>query len=89
MALGTPLDTCETLLKYIGNLHSYLHHTLLMFNPNEFDEVCVQAIHIELGGIPFTIFTKYIQIVGNQGFQRQQEEENFEGKEESDNSEGK
>jgi len=24
-----------------------------MFNPTNFDEVCVQDIHIELGGIPF------------------------------------
>lgn len=24
-----------------------------MFNPNDFDEVCVQAIHIELDGRPF------------------------------------
>lgn len=24
-----------------------------MFNPNDFDEVCVQAIHIESGGRPF------------------------------------
>ena len=26
-----------------------------MFNPNDFDEVCVQAIHIQSGGIPFKI----------------------------------
>ena len=24
-----------------------------MFNPDDFDEVCVQAIHIESGGRPF------------------------------------
>jgi len=53
LALGISLVTYETLLKYIGSLHSYLHHTLLMFNPNDFDEVCVQAIHIESGGRPF------------------------------------
>ena len=41
------------MLKYIGSLHSYLQHTLLMFNPDDFDEVCVQAIHIESGGRPF------------------------------------
>jgi hypothetical protein len=45
--LGIPLYTQETLLKYIGGLHSYLKHTILMLNPYNFDEVCVQAIHIE------------------------------------------
>ena len=53
LALDIPLNTRETLLKYIGSLHSYLRHTLLMFNPTDFDEVCVQAIHIESGGRPF------------------------------------
>jgi hypothetical protein len=45
--LGIPLYTQETLLKYIGGLHSYLKHTILMLNPSNFYEVCVQAIHIE------------------------------------------
>ena len=45
--LGIPLYTQETLLKYIGGLHSYLKNTILMLNPSNFDEVCVQAIHIE------------------------------------------
>jgi hypothetical protein len=45
--LGIPLYTQETLLKYIGGLHSYLKHTIRMLNPSNFDEVCVQAIHIE------------------------------------------
>ena len=45
--LGIPLYTQETLLKYIGGLHSYLKLTILMLNPSNFDEVCVQAIHIE------------------------------------------
>ena len=58
LVLGIPLDTRETLLKYIGNLNSYLQHTLLMFNPTEFDEVCVQAIHIESGGGPFKFLQK-------------------------------
>ena len=40
LALSISLATRETLLKYIDNLHSYLHHTLLMFNPDDFDEVC-------------------------------------------------
>jgi hypothetical protein len=45
--LGIPLYTQETLLKYIGGLHSYLKHTILMLNPSNFDEVCVQTTHIE------------------------------------------
>jgi hypothetical protein len=45
--LGIPLYTQQTLLKYIGGLHSYLKHTILMLNPSNFDEVCVQAIDIE------------------------------------------
>jgi hypothetical protein len=45
--LGIPLYTQETLLKYISGLHSYLKHTILMLNPSNFDEVCVQAIHVE------------------------------------------
>ena len=58
LALGISLDTKETLLKYIGSLHSYLQHRLLMFNPNDFDEVCVQAIHVESGGRPFNFIAK-------------------------------
>lgn len=53
LALDIALNTHETLLKYIGSLHSYLRHTLLMFKPIDFDEVCVQSIHIESGGRPF------------------------------------
>jgi len=53
LGLGISLDTRETLLKYIDSLHSCLQHTLLMFNPDDFDEVCVQAIHIESGGRSF------------------------------------
>jgi hypothetical protein len=50
LTLGIPLYTQETLLKYIGGLHSYLRHTILMFNPTNLDEVCVQATHIESRG---------------------------------------
>ena len=49
MALGILLYTQETLLKYIGRLHSYLRHIILVFNPITFDEVCVQATHVEDG----------------------------------------
>jgi hypothetical protein len=45
--LNIPLDSYETLMKYIGALHSYIRHTLLLFNPTSLDEVCVQATHLE------------------------------------------
>ena len=47
LILGIPLYTLETIIKYIGGLHSYLRHTILMFNPTNLDEVCAQATHIE------------------------------------------
>jgi hypothetical protein len=34
-------------MKYIGTLHSYICHTLLLFNPISLDEVCVQATHLK------------------------------------------
>jgi hypothetical protein len=37
-------------MKYIGALHSYIHHTLLLFNPTSLDKVCVQATHLENRG---------------------------------------
>jgi hypothetical protein len=48
--LGIDLSSQETLLKYIGGLHSYLRHTILMFNPTNLDEVCVQETHLEARG---------------------------------------
>jgi hypothetical protein len=50
LILGIPLYTQETLFKYIGGLHTYLRHMILMFNPTNLDEVCVQATHIESKG---------------------------------------
>lgn len=47
---GVDLNSQETLLKYIGALHSYLKHTILIFNPTSLDEVCVQATHLEARG---------------------------------------
>lgn len=38
------------MLKYIGGLHSYLRHSILVLNPNNLDEVCVQATHLESRG---------------------------------------
>ena len=39
LVLGIPLYTQETIIKYIGGLHSYLIHMILMFNPTNLDEV--------------------------------------------------
>jgi hypothetical protein len=44
------LDYFETLMKYIGALQSYIHHTFLFFNPTSLDEVCVKATHLENRG---------------------------------------
>lgn len=37
IALNVPFYTQDTLLKYIGGLHSYLRHTILMLNPSNLD----------------------------------------------------
>jgi len=50
LILGISLDSPETLLKYIGGLHNYLRHTILMFNPTSIDEVTIQATHLEARG---------------------------------------
>ena len=50
LMLGISLHSVETLLKYIGGLHSYMRHTILMFNPTSIDEVSVQATHLEARG---------------------------------------
>jgi hypothetical protein len=50
LALNIHLDSYETLMKYIGALHSYIHHIFLLFNPTSLDEVCVQATHLENRG---------------------------------------
>ena len=47
LTLGISLDSPETLLKYIGGLHSYVRHTILMLNPTRLDDVSVQATHLE------------------------------------------
>lgn len=48
--LGVDLQSQDTYLKYIWGLHSYLRHTILLFNPNNLDEVCVKATHLEARG---------------------------------------
>ena len=37
-------------LNFIGGFHSYLRHTILMFNPTNLDEVSVQFTHIKSKG---------------------------------------
>jgi hypothetical protein len=37
-------------MMYIGELHSYIHHTLLLFNPTIIDKAFVQATHLENKG---------------------------------------
>ena len=59
LSLGIHLYTQETLLKYIGGLHSYLNNIILMFNPTNFDEVFVLARHVEARKKnPFDKFSK-------------------------------
>lgn len=50
LTLGISIDSLKTLLKYIGGLHSYLKHTILMFNPTSLDDVSVQGTHLEARG---------------------------------------
>jgi hypothetical protein len=50
LTLRIPLYTKETLLKYVGGLHSYLRYTIIIFNPNNLDEVCFQSTDIESRG---------------------------------------
>jgi hypothetical protein len=50
LALNIPLDSYETLMKYIGAVQSYIRHTLLLFNPTSLNKVCVQATHLENRG---------------------------------------
>ena len=50
LILGINLYSQETLLKYVGGLHNYLRHAILMFNPTNIDEFCVQATHLEARG---------------------------------------
>jgi hypothetical protein len=41
LSLGISLYTHETLINYIGVMHSYLHHTIFMFNPINIDKLSV------------------------------------------------
>ena len=48
--MNVPLDTSDTLMKYIGALPNYICHTLFLLNPTNMDEASVQDIHIERRG---------------------------------------
>lgn len=48
--LGISLDAPKTVSKYIGALHSYTRHSLLLFEPTTIDATNVKAIHLESRG---------------------------------------
>ena len=50
LLLGVDLQSQDNVLKYIGGLHSYLRHIILIFNPTSLDEVCVQVTDSEARG---------------------------------------
>lgn len=50
LALIIPLDSLETVMKYIGALHSYLGNFLLLFEPSTIDAYSMKAIHLESRG---------------------------------------
>jgi len=47
---GIALDSPEVVTKYIGSLHSYIRHSLLLFEPTTIDSASVKAIHLENRG---------------------------------------
>ena len=47
LELNILVDFPETIMKYIGALPNYIHHTLLLLNPTNLDEASVQSIYIE------------------------------------------
>ena len=47
LSLGISLYTQEALQNFIGGMHSYLCHIILMFNPTNIDKVSIQATHLE------------------------------------------
>lgn len=53
LKLGIPLYMQKNILKYIGELYSYLRHTIDMFKADNINEACVQATHIESRGNNF------------------------------------
>lgn len=50
LTLNISLDTPGTLMKYISSLHSYLRHSLLLFEPKTHDDPSVKVVHLESMG---------------------------------------
>ena len=48
--LDIALDSHEVVTKYIGSLHSYFRHSLLLFEPTTIDSASVKEIHLENRG---------------------------------------
>jgi len=48
--LGISLDSPETITKYIGALHSYIRHSLLLFEPTTIDVAILKVIHLKSRG---------------------------------------
>lgn len=48
--MGIALDTLEVVTKYVGSLHSYIMHSLLLFEPTTIDSSSVKEIHTEKRG---------------------------------------
>ena len=49
--LSVPLDSPEIVTKYISSLHSYIRHSLLLFELATIDEASVKAMHLEIRGM--------------------------------------
>jgi hypothetical protein len=49
LMLDIPLQTQETLMKYIGGLPAHIRNIVFMFGATNLDEVSVQAAYIEAG----------------------------------------
>ena len=48
--MGIALDSPKVVTKSIGSLHSYIRHSLLLFQPTTIDSASVKAIHLENRG---------------------------------------
>ena len=57
LMLDIPLQTQETLMKYIGGLPVHIQNTVFIFAPTNLDEVSVQVTYIEEG-------KKYVGVSG-------------------------
>jgi len=51
LKLGISLDSPKVVTKYVGALHSYIKHSLLLFEPSTIDSVSVKVIHLESKGM--------------------------------------